>query len=71
MRAMSELVDVRADAVAPGEQICLGGAAVLITAIEAHDRVVDLHTEYGPALRLLRDECVALVVAEAPADSAA
>ena len=61
---MTELVDIRADGVAPGEQICLGGAVVLITAVELKGKVVDLHTEYGPALRLLRAESVALVVAE-------
>jgi hypothetical protein len=61
---MTELIDVRADAVGPGERICISGALVLITAVDAHERVVDLHTEYGPALRLLRFESVALVVAE-------
>ena len=61
---MNELVDIRVDCVAPGEQICLSGAAVLITAVEPHGRVVDLYTEYGPALRFLRRDLVALVVAE-------
>jgi hypothetical protein len=61
---MTELIDVRADAVGPGERICLSGALVLITGVDTHERVVDLHTEYGPALRLLRTESVALVVAE-------
>ena len=60
---MTELVDVRADAVDPGEQISISGAVLLITAVEPHGKVVDLHTEYGPALRLLRSESVALVVA--------
>jgi hypothetical protein len=60
---MTELVDVRADAVGPGEQISISGAVLLITAVQARGKVVDLHTEYGPALRLLRSESVALVVA--------
>jgi hypothetical protein len=61
---MVELVEVRADAVAPGEQLCIGGALLLITAVEAGPRVVDLHTEYGPALRLLRTEWVTVAAAE-------
>jgi hypothetical protein len=59
---MTELIDVRADAVAPGETICLGGATILVTGVEARGRVVDLHTEYGPALRMLRTETVAVAV---------
>jgi len=62
---MTELVDVRADAVGPGEYVCFGDAVILITAVECGDRVVDLHTEYGPALRLLRgDEVPVVLVAE-------
>jgi hypothetical protein len=61
---MTELIDIRADAVGPSERICISGAVVLITAVEAHGQVVDLHTEYGPALRFLRSESVALVSAE-------
>jgi hypothetical protein len=59
---MTELIDVRADAVAPGETICLGGATILVTGVETRGRVVDLHTEYGPALRMLRTETVAVTV---------
>jgi hypothetical protein len=65
MQSMSELVDVRADAIGPGERICIGGAVILVTAIEAQAAVVDLHTEYGPALRMLASDLVALVVDEA------
>lgn len=61
---MSELIDVRADAVAPGEHLCVSGAVVLVTAVEAGDRFVDLHTEYGPALRFARDDWVAVLAAE-------
>jgi hypothetical protein len=57
---MTELIDVRADAISPGEAICLGGALILITAIDASDRTVDLHTEYGPALRFGRADLVAV-----------
>ena len=70
MGVMTELIDVHAEAVEPGEQICLGGAMILITAVEAHGRVVDLHTEYGPALRFLRTDCVAVTAADAAADAA-
>jgi hypothetical protein len=59
---MSELVDVRADAIAPGECICLGGADILITAVECSGGTVDLHTCYGPALRFVRGDVVSLVV---------
>lgn len=59
---MTDLIDVRADAIAPGEQICLGDAAILITAVECRGTTVDLHTEYGPALRMLRTDCVAVIV---------
>jgi hypothetical protein len=65
---MSELVDVRADAIGPGERICIGGAVITVTAIEARASVVDLHTEYGPALRMLADDLVALVVEEVAND---
>ncbi|GAC1314654.1 MAG: hypothetical protein NVSMB12_08320 [Acidimicrobiales bacterium] len=67
---MTELIDVRADAVAPGERICLGGAAILVTAVECTPATVDLHTEYGPALRMLRSDCVALIVADQASDAA-
>ena len=60
---MTELIDVRAEAIGPGERICLGGSAILVTAVECGPTTVDLHTEYGPTLRLLRRDCVALIVA--------
>ena len=60
---MTELIDVRADAIGPGEHICLGGSAILVTAVECGPTTVDLHTEYGPTLRLLRRDCVAVIVA--------
>ncbi|HEY2428918.1 MAG TPA: hypothetical protein VGI06_08320 [Acidimicrobiales bacterium] len=59
---MNELIDVRADAVGPGELLCLGGAAILVTAVEPGARTVDLHTCYGPALRFHRDDLVPVVV---------
>jgi hypothetical protein len=59
---MNELVDMRAEAVGPGTRISIGGATILVTAVEAHERVVDLHTEYGPALRMLRTDWVAVAV---------
>jgi hypothetical protein len=59
---MSELVDVRADAIAPGEVVCLGGASIVVTGIERGARTVDLRTCYGPALRLLHEDLVAIVV---------
>ena len=59
---MSELVDVRADAVGPGEVVCLGGAAIVVTAVERGARTVDLHTCYGPALRFLHEDVVPVVV---------
>jgi hypothetical protein len=61
---MTELIDVRADAIAPGECICLGGALILVTAVELNRAagIVDLHTEFGPALRLLRQDVVAAAV---------
>ncbi len=59
---MSELVDVRADAIAPGEVVCLGGAAIVVTGVERGARTVDLHTCFGPALRLLHEDLVPLVV---------
>ena len=59
---MRDLVDVRADAIGPGEVVCLGGAAIVVTGVEHGARTVDLHTCYGPALRLLREDHVALVV---------
>jgi hypothetical protein len=68
--AVSELVDVRADAVAPGECICLGGVAILITAVEHGDGNVDLHTCYGPALRYRRDDTVPVVIAAEETDVA-
>ncbi len=63
---MSELIDVRADAIGPGEYLCLGGAAILVTAAERVGATVDLHTCYGPALRLLATDVVP-VIAEADA----
>ena len=59
---MSELIDVRADAIGPGEVLCLGGAAIVVTAVERGRRTVDLHTCYGPALRFLHQDLVAVVV---------
>ncbi len=59
---MSDLVDVRADAIGPGEAVYLGGAVILVTAVERHRRTVDLHTCYGPALRFLHEDVVPLVV---------
>jgi hypothetical protein len=67
---MNELIDVRADAVAPGEWICLGGSLVLVTAIESRRKVVDLHTEYGPALRFVRSDVVAVAVPVEECDAA-
>lgn len=60
---MTDLIDVRADAIGPGEHICLAGAAILVTAVECGPATVDLHTCYGPALRLLRSEMVPVLVA--------
>jgi hypothetical protein len=65
MQYMSELVDVRTDALGPGERICIGGAVILVTAVEARGAVVDLHTEYGPALRMLASDLVAVVLEDA------
>jgi len=62
---MTELVDVRADALGPGEVICLGGAAIVVTGVDKGARTVDLHTCYGPALRLLHADVVPVVVAAA------
>ena len=62
---MTELVDVRADAIAPGEVICLGGAAIVVTGADRGARTVDLHTCYGPSLRLLHADVVPVVVATA------
>jgi len=62
---MSDLVDVRADAIGPGEVICLGGTAIVVTAVDHGPRTVDLHTEYGPALRFLLDDLVPVVVPSA------
>jgi hypothetical protein len=59
---MSELVDVRADAIGPGEVVCIGGAAIVVTGVERGARTVDLHTCYGPAVRLLHEDLIALVV---------
>jgi len=60
---MTDLIDVRADAVGPGELLCLGGAAILVTAVEPGERTVDLHTCFGPALRFHRHDLVAVIVA--------
>jgi hypothetical protein len=59
---MTELIDVRADAISPGEAVCLSGALILITAVDTRVRTVDLHTEYGPALRFLRHDVIAVAV---------
>ncbi len=62
---MSDLIDVRADAIGPGEVVCLGGAAIVVTAVERRARTVDLHTCYGPALRFLHHDLVPVVPASA------
>jgi hypothetical protein len=67
---MTELIDVRADAICPGEFICLGGALILVTGVDTGAKVVDLHTEYGPALRLLCRELVPVAVAAEESDAA-
>ena len=67
---MTDLVDVRAEAIGPGEYICLGGAAILVTAVDHSARTVDLHTCYGPSLRLLREELVPLLAAAENFDAA-
>ncbi len=67
---MTDLVDVRAEAIGPGEYICLGGAAILVTAVDRHDRTVDLHTCFGPALRFLCEELVPLLAAAEDFDAA-
>ena len=69
---MSELVDVRADAIAPGEVVCLGGAAIVVTAVErSSTRTVDLHTCFGPALRFLCTDLVPVAVPSADTDGIA
>ena len=60
---MTELVDVTAEEIGPGDVICLGGSAIEITAVERGARTIDLHTCYGPALRLLQGDLVPVVVA--------
>jgi hypothetical protein len=67
---MTELIDVRADAIAPGEVMCLGGAAIVVTAVDRGPRTVDLHTCYGPALRFLHEDVVPVVVAAEASDAA-
>ena len=64
-----DLVDVRADGICPGESICLGGSMILITAVEPRGAVVDLHTEFGPALRFVAHEVIATAVAPAAWDT--
>jgi hypothetical protein len=64
---MSELIDVRADAVGPGECVCVGGAVIMVTGVSASEGFVDLHTEFGPALRFVRHETVAVVIEETAA----
>ena len=59
---MNELIDVQADAIVPGDVVCLGGVAILITAVDHGPRTVDLHTCYGPALRLTRHDVVPVAV---------
>jgi hypothetical protein len=61
---MTELIDVRADAIAPGEVICLNGAAIVVTGVRRGPRTVDLHTCYGPTLRFLHADVVPLVVTD-------
>ncbi len=67
---MTELIDVRADAIGPGEHVCLGGAAIVVTAVECAEHTVDLHTEYGPALRFLRTDVIPVVVLAERSDAA-
>jgi len=67
---MTELVDVRADAIGPGEVVCLAGAVIEVTAVERGARTVDLHTCYGPALRFLHEDLVPVVVAVETSDAA-
>jgi len=67
---MTELVDVRADAIGPGEVVCLAGPDGMVTAVERGARTVDLHTCYGPALRFLHEDVVAVVVALESSDAA-
>lgn len=67
---MTELIDVRADAIWPGEAICLGGALITVTGVEPRGRVIDLHTEYGPALRFLRGDLVAVRIHAEQSDAA-
>ena len=64
---MTELVDMTAEAIGPGDVICLGGAAIEITAVERRARTIDLHTCYGPALRLLHRDTVPVVLEAADA----
>jgi hypothetical protein len=59
---MTELIDVRADAIAPGEFICLGGSLILVTDVGAGRGFVDLFTEYGPALRMAPFDVVPVAV---------
>ena len=65
--AMTDLVDMAVESIGPGDVICLGGAAIEVTAVERGRRTVDLHTCYGPALRLLPGDTLAVVVAAADA----
>jgi len=67
---MTELVDMKADTVGPGDVICLGGAAIEVTAVDRGARTIDLHTCYGPALRLLPDDLVPVVTTVDAADAA-
>ncbi len=67
---MTELIDARADSISPGEYLCVGGVAILVTEVECSDGTVDLHTEYGPALRLLRKDVVVVIIASAESDAA-
>jgi len=60
---MADLVDVRVDTLSPGELVCFGGAVILITAVSRHGEVIDLHTEYGPALRFVASDIVAVALA--------
>jgi len=67
---MTDLVDVRAEAIGPGEYICLGGAAILVTAVEHTGRTVDLHTCYGPSLRFVREDLVPVLAVAEDSDAA-
>jgi len=60
---MTELVDMTAEEIGPGDVICLGGVAIEVTEVERGARTIDLHTCYGPAMRFLHSDPVAIVLA--------